>query len=237
MKKVFAIALLLCLVLGAAFAAKGKAEVGAQLGYGNEFTQIEYNTKPVGSGAAVDEKTVYTQGAFYFAATGAYGITEDVALKAEFGINTMGKMKSQVSVNGENSPVLTADDPTPINFNLYLGAEYEIDFTKELSLCTGLGVDMMFGKETGLSNDESNGRIGIGFELVGKYAINKNIKINLGGKFAVHFLNTGDKTKAFFPAQIKAGQDWLDVPVVGVSRSFSHFQGGFEVFAGATYVL
>ncbi|MBO4279571.1 MAG: hypothetical protein J5891_07160, partial [Spirochaetales bacterium] len=41
MKKVLAIALVLCLVMGAVFAAKGDIKVGAQLGYTGAF----YNEK------------------------------------------------------------------------------------------------------------------------------------------------------------------------------------------------
>ena len=238
MKKVFAIALVLCLILGAAFAAKSKIEVGVQVGYGNEYTQLERVWKTISVPSASDSRMVaISQGAFYAAITGSFGVAEDIAIKAEVGINTMGRLKEQLTLNGTSGGVVTYENPTPMNFNFYLGGEYNIDFSSGFGIAAGLGLDIMYGKEAPFENEAPNGRIGFAVEAIGKYEISKNIKINLGGRFAVHFLNTGDTSKATIAKYIKELKDWVDTPEVGVSKSFSHFQGGFAVFAGVTYSL
>ncbi len=237
MKKVLAVALVLCLVFGAAFA-KSKIEIGVQAGYGNEYTQLEGSEASISVPSVSNTRMVaLSQGAFYAALTGSFGIAEDIAIKAEVGINTMGHLKEQMTLNGSSGGEVTYKNPTPMNFNFYLGGEYNIDFSSGFGFAAGLGLDIMYGKEAPLADEAPNGRIGFAVEAIGKYEISKNIKINLGGRFAVHFLNTGDTSKAYIAKLIKDGKDWVDSPVVGVSKSFSHFQGGFSVFAGVTYSL
>ncbi len=227
MKKVLAIALVLCLVVGAVFADKGKLEVGVNAGYAEEFTQVDYSKN------SYSEKIVALQPAFNVTATVGYGITNDLSLKAEIGAYINGKIKTQITINGVNDDPVTASDPTPMNFNFFIGAEYGMEFSKGCDLVGGLGADILMGKQSCADNETSNTRIGFGVELIGKYEISKNLKINLGGKFAVHFINTSDESTAHIASLIKSYEKRVDT----FGGSTGHFQGAFGVFAGVTYSL
>ena len=227
MKRVFAIALVLCLVFGAVFADKGKLEVGARAGYAEEFFQLEY-AKDLYS-----MKFAAVQPAFNVTASASYGLSDSLAFKAAIGANFNGKVKSQLTVNSVSGDPDTASEATPANFNFYLGAEYGLSLSRSFELVGGLGADIMMGKQSCADGETSNTRIGFGVEVIGKYIINKNIKINLGGKFAVHFFNTGDKTTASVVRTIDTYTKLVDLS----GGKVSHFQGAFAVFAGVTYVL
>ena len=227
MKKVLTIVLVMCLAFCSVFAEKGKAEVGVVMGYAEEFFQMEYSLSDY------SYKFVGLQPGFNITGTAAYGITDDVSLKAEVGVTLYGKLKTQITVNGINGEPEIASEATPMNFNFYVGGEYEIEFSRGLAVCAGLGADIMMGKQTCADNETSNTRIGLGFEAIAKYAINKNLNVSFGGRFAVHFVNTGDKTTASLPYAIDQMQKWVDT----FGGTFSRFQGAFRVFAGVTYSL
>jgi len=230
MKKLLVIAMLLCLVLCSVFAAKGDIKVGAQVGYGFDWTSLKFSVS--------DKyiKDLITEGGLYLVGTGSYNVADDVSIKAEIGINTMGKanLKVDSTIDPSESEDSTATDSTPVNFTAYLGGEYGFDVNDEISVGVGLGIDMMMGKQSANTDDKANGRIGVGMEAVGKYSINKQLEVSLGAKYSIYFINTGSDTEAIIPYMIKGAEETAKL-VSGAS--VSHFQSGLKIFAGCTYAF
>ncbi|MCR5443072.1 MAG: porin family protein [Sphaerochaetaceae bacterium] len=216
-KRIFAIVLIVCLVSGIAFAAKGDIKVGAQAGFGTDRSSY----KSIVAGNKVNyNKTIFN--GFFFVATGEYDVTDAIGIKAEAGILTMGKGTSRVICKdlGIDS---TLDGPeAPVNFSFYLGGQYEFEIGDDFSLAAGAGVDMMLGKQD-KDLEKGNGRIGVGFEAVGSYAINNDIDVTLGARYAIYFINTNSD-------DARNIQDWKDA-------GGSVFQSGLKIFAGCTYTL
>ena len=221
MKKVLAIVLVLCLVLGAAFAAKqGDVKVGAQLGYGSDSIKLTYSDNTYAT---------TNNGGFYFAATGEYYFSEALAGKAEFGVNTMGKASGKGSVAGI-SKTSTASESSPMQFSAYVGTEYGIEISKEMNIALGIGWDMMIGKASKADDAKTNAAMGLGFEAVGAYAVNKNIAVTLGAKFGWHFINTDDQIKKDL-SNVNSILDLFGAGNVKVGHT------SFKIFAGVTYAL
>lgn len=195
-KKAIAIALVLVVALGSVFAAKGSLfasksvpsnKVGVQLGYGaRSFTVTE---KATGSNIGVNVKN----SGFYAAGTFEFGVSKNVALKMEAGINTMGQSKTTYSYNGNTvGSASKASENTPINFTVFVGAMYDLPLNDKLSLDLGAGMDVMIGKIQAYEDSKVNAAFGLGAEAGVSLAIDKNISIVGGGKFGWHFLNTND---------------------------------------------
>ena len=177
-KKVLVLALVLVLAVTSVFAAKSDMKVGAQLGYGGR-TAIEN----------MEDGEVYKliNNGFYGAFTFEYGITDEISVKAEAGINTMGGLKVKYD------DVVDDDwDPTPVNFTLFAGAFYNYAINKEITVYGGAGLDMLIGKFEKESDDKADVGFGLGLEAGASYKINKQISVNAGGKFAWHFVNTSN---------------------------------------------
>lgn len=214
MKKVLAIALVLCLVLGAAFAAKSSLKAGAQLGYGG--FSMRFTDK--------DDSKNYikiSDGGFYFAGTFEFGFTDELSAKAEVGMILMGKSKGTIHAGGI-SYTWNAEEAMPVQFSMYAGAQYAIELSKEFSLNLGAGFDILMGKLDKDTEDTFNAAMGLGFEAVGAYQINKQLAATFGGKFAWHFINTNKDLDDFihdFGDQIK-------------TTSL-----GYQFFAGVTYAF
>ena len=214
MKKVLAIALVLCLVLGSAFAAKSAVKVGAQLGYGGfsmKFTDKE------------DSKNYIkiSDGGFYFAGTAEFEFSDGLAAKAEVGMILMGKSKGSIHAGGL-SYNWEADENMPAQFSLYAGAQYAIELSKEFFLNLGAGFDVLMGKLDKDTEDTFNAAMGLGLEAVGAYNINKNMAVTFGGKFAWHFINTNKD---------------LDDFVKDIGDTTKTTSTGFQFFAGVTYAF
>ena len=213
-KKVFAIILIVCLAFSVAFAAKkGDLKVGAQLGYGGENISVKYDS---------DNYLKVRNGGFYFVADGQYYFADALSAKVEMGINTMGEAKSTLCLLGV-SKTGTASEASPVHFSIYAGAQYDIELSKEMSLGLGAGWDMLIGKESNADDAKTNAAMGLGFEVVGSYALQKNLELNLGGKFGWHFVNTDeDIAKAYGKAD---------------SNGWKTSSTAFQIFAGATYAF
>ena len=214
MKKVLAIALVLCLVLGAAFAAKSTVKAGAQLGYGG-FT-MKFTDK--------DDSKNYikiSDGGFYFAGTFEFGFTDELSAKAEVGMILMGKSKGTIHAAG-TSITWNADEAMPAQFAMYAGAQYAIELSKEFYLNLGAGFDVLMGKLDKDTEDTFNAAMGLGFEAVGAYQINKQLAATFGGKFAWHFINTNKD---------------LDDMIKDLGDTTKTTNTGFQFFAGVTYAF
>ena len=214
MKKVLAIALVLCLVLGAAFAAKSTVKAGAQLGYGG--FSMKFTDK--------DDSKNYikiSDGGFYFAGTFEFGFTDELSAKAEVGMILMGKSKGTIHAAG-TSITWNADEAMPAQFAMYAGAQYAIELSKEFYLNLGAGFDVLMGKLDKDTEDTFNAAMGLGFEAVGAYQINKQLAATFGGKFAWHFINTNKD---------------LDDMIKDLGDTTRTTNIGFQFFAGVTYAF
>ncbi len=216
-RKIFAIVLVVCLAVGVAFAAeKGDFKVGAQLGYGGDFIKYKYDSKTYES---------FKNGGFYFAAVADYALTDEISVKAEAGLNTMGKRSFTTYFNGNKISLVSgkASENSPLQFSVYAGAAYNVNISDEFTLQAGAGVDMMIGKISNADDAKINAGIGIGAELNAEYEVAKNIAVNVGVRFGWHFINTNkDKSDLYDALQS------LDLSIGHTS---------LKVFAGATYTL
>ncbi len=214
-KKVVVIALVLVLAVGSVFAAKKSADikVGAQLGYGGRSVTLS------GKGDIKDYKLNSKNGGFYGAFTFEMGLTDDLSIKAEAGINAMGKEKVKNTL-GKYSHELNASDNSPVSFTLFAGAMYNMELSKELTMSFGAGVDMMMGKLSSDEDAKSNTAIGLGAEAGVAYAINNQISITGGAKFGWHFINTNPDVEDY-----KEGDTYKTSNV------------SYKFFAGVTYAL
>ncbi len=214
MKKVFAIVLIACLAFGVAFAKKSSdLKLGAQLGYGMHTITARYDS---------DNHLKASNGGFYAAGTFELGLSDALAAKAEFGINTMGKAKSSCTLLGVTIDTSTGKTD-PIQFSAYVGAEYLLELSKEMNLALGAGWDMLIGKETSADDAKTNAAMGLGLEAVGAYNVNKNISVTLGAKFGWHFINTDE--------------DLADAYSTASSNDWKVGHTSLKFFAGLTYAL
>lgn len=195
-KKAIAIALVLVVALGSVFAAKGSLfasksvpsnKVGVQLGYGaRSFTVTE---KATGSNFGINVKN----SGFYAAGTFEFGVSKDVSLKVEAGVNTMGQSTTTTKISGNKwSTPKKENDNTPVNFTVFAGVIYDLPLNDKLSLDLGAGMDVMIGKLSSSENAKTNAAFGLGAEAGVSFAVDKNISVVGGGKFGWHFFNSND---------------------------------------------
>ena len=220
-KKLFAIVLVVCLVFGVAFAAKNNLKVGVQAGYGADSIKLSINS---------DTWSKTRNGGFYAAATGEFFFSDELAAKAEFGLNTMGKAKSTGKVIGWTGNEYEAGESSPLMLSAYVGAEYNLELSKEINLALGAGWDMMIGKEGNADDAKTNAAMGLGLEAVGSYSLQKNLALTLGAKFGWHFVNTDDQLKKDL-SNVNHILSYFSSDKVSVGHI------SFKVFAGATYSL
>ncbi len=216
-KRLFAIVLIVCLTVGVAFAAKGDFKVGAQAGFGTDRIRFK-NT--YGSDTTGTIKS-YNNG-FFFVATGEYDVTDEIGVKVEAGILTMGTNKTRTVIKDYDVDETIEGSEAPVNFSFYVGGQYSFSITEDICVAAGAGVDMMLGK-TYKEADKGNGRIGVGVEAVGSYAISKNIGVTLGARYSIYFINTNKDDAQNI-------EDWRDA-------GSKVLQSGLKIFAGCTYTL
>ena len=191
MKKAFAVVLIACVALGFAFASKSSdIKIGAQLGFGGMNYRFANPESPS------DTFLNANLGGFMFAGTAEYQVSDALSARAEVGMNIFGNAKVAHYVAGHEAPSEQPDTPAGAHFIIYLGAQYNLQLTKEISLGLGAGFDVLMGKLVATDKEDTfNAGMGLGAEVVGSYAIDKNISVNLGGKFAWHFINTNKDMK------------------------------------------
>ena len=212
MKKIvsiFAIALVVC----ALFA--GSIRVGGQAGYSSE--QFSLNEQLFGGKVATTEKSR----GFSFAVEGEFSFGEfsDVCLKAEAGIQTMGKLRTSTTTN-DGTEETVASEASPVNGNAFVGIQYNVDFNEDFEGFGVFGVDTTFGK---VGSWDFNVRIGIGIETGVRYVMNEDFAFDLGVKMSIFFLNT-DKTVA---------QKIKETKKLGGSS----FQSDLKAFVGVIYTV
>ena len=221
-KKAIAIALVLVVALGSVFAAKGSLfasksvpsnKVGVQLGYGARFVSAKIPD------AKTEGQT--NNNGFYAAGTFEFGVSKNVALKLEGGVNTMGQRTSTYILNGTTVySGKKATENTPVNFTLYAGVMYELPLNNDLSFNVGGGVDMLIGKVSSAEDADLNASIGFGLEAGLSFDVSKQVSIVAGGKFGWHFINTNDDVQDII------NNDNLSVSVLS-----------YKFFGGLTYSL
>ena len=201
---------------------KSNFQFGIQLGGGFDNTNVKL------SFAGTKLKGKIKEGGFYLAATSEYLLKKNIVIKAELGFLTMGTATFVSYTNGEKYTEKD-DDESPANLNMYVGGEYVFDF-KTIKLGVGGGLDLMNGKQT--SEDESpNGRIGIGFEVIGKAAVNRKLTVTAGLKGVLYFINTGSKKQCSIPAEF----DYYKTFAKENHGKFSHSQFGMKFFVGCIF--
>ncbi len=219
-KKTIAIALVLVMVVGSVFAGSSifdtkstpATKVGLYLGYGGRSFTVNV--------PSVSTKYNYKNNGLYAAGSFEFGVSENISVKIEAGINTMGSTSYRTSVSGASWGSSTKKDDAPINFTIFTGAMYNLALNKELSVNLGGGLDVMVGKLSSAEDAKINAAIGLGAEAGVSYAINKQISIIAGGKFGWHFFNTND-----------------DMQEVTSSDNHSTTNFSYKGFAGVTYAL
>lgn len=188
--------MVLVVALGSVFAAKSSlfasksvpdTKIGVQMGYGaRSFTLTE---KATGAKNSINVKN----SGFYAAGTFEFGVANNVALKVEGGINTMGQSKTTMYLAGNSIGSDTSSENTPVNFTVFAGVVYDLPLNDKLSLDLGAGMDVMIGK---LSSAD-NAAFGLGLEAGVSIDVAKNISIVGGGKFGWHFLNSNDDVQGW----------------------------------------
>ena len=213
MKKVFAIVLIVCLAMTAVFADKGDFKVGAQAGYGTLALSIKKDS---------NNYITANNGGFYFAGDAEYYFSDAFAGKVEFGLNTMGKAKSSGAIAGISTSG-TASEASPIQFSTYFGLQYNIEVSKDLDLGLGAGWDMMIGKESSDDDAKTNAAMGVGFEVVVAYKMNKSTALTFGSKLGILFINSDD--------------DIDDAYATFADNDCKVSQTAFKFFVGVTFAL
>jgi len=216
-KKIVLVLIVSCLAFGMAFAAKGDIKVGGQAGFGTDRTR-----RQIILGTDTKEVIKAYNNGFFFTASGEYDVTDEIGVKLEAGILTMGTGKIRTIVKDLDQDNTVDGDEAPVNFSLYLGGQYEFNIGEDFALAAGAGVDMMLGKQYNEA-DKANGRIGVGAEVVGSYAVNKDLSVTLGARYAIYFINTDSDVASNLKDEKDAGTKIL--------------QSGLKIFAGCTYTL
>ena len=218
MKRVFAIVLIVCLAMTAVFADKGDFKLGVQAGYGNLAISIKKNA---------DNYYNASNGGFYLAAAGDYAFSDAFSGKVEFGINTMGKATARYKgtafgfTTGEQTS--TASESSPMQVSAYVGLQYNIDASKDLDLGIGAGLDMMIGKESKDDDAKTNAAMGVGFEFIAAYKLNKSTSLTFGTKFGILFINSDD--------------DIEDAYTTASDNDVKVSQTSFKIYLGLTFAL
>ena len=145
----------------------------------------------------------------------------DAMAAHQVGMNLMGKSKGTIHAAG-TSITWNADEAMPAQFAMYAGAQYAIELSKEFYLNLGAGFDVLMGKMDKDTEDTFNAAMGLGFEAVGAYQINKQLAATFGGKFAWHFINTNKD---------------LDDMIKDIGDTTRTSNIGFQFFAGVTYAF
>jgi len=213
MKKIIIIALMACLVFGAAFAEGLK--VGANAGYGSlSLGMFSKDT--------ADSYLLISENGFYGEASLEFDASESPGLKAAFGVLAPSKAYLTVRSGSDDkaeTEEIPADDPSfdvTTIFTGYLGLQFNAELAKTLSLGFGAGLDLYFGGE----GDDFNLAIGAGAEATASFNLSESLSINVGGKFGYYFYNTD--------SGMKESAETLNCDF----RSFS-----WKAFAGATIAL
>ena len=223
MKKVLTIALVMCLVLGAAFAAKGDIKVGGQLGYVGGFATEKLSQDSDYLRAKI------SVGGFGFEITGLYGVTDEISVKAALGLAFFGKATTRTTIcvggNVTNLDPEKDDKSSPMKFSMYCGGQYAFEVSKEIKVAAGAGLDMAIGKESTADDAKTLFSLGLGAEVTGSYAINKNLDVLLGARYSLYFINSSESLK-------EAREDAKEL---GAKLSFN--SSALRIFAGCTYAF
>ena len=211
-KKVFAIVLIVCLVLGAAFAKKGDFKLGGQLGIGVVTEKAKQKI------VTVDTTTTTSNSGFYFAVAGEFEFADNIAIKGEVGMNLLGKATVKATAEG-HTETATASEKSPALFAMYVGGQYNIEVNKSINIAIGAGFDMLSGKMDNSDDAEKNTKLGLGIESIVAFKLQDNFTLDLGARISFFFANTK--------------KDYSDA----VKSLDSYSSTALKFFAGATFAL
>ena len=222
--------LLVCFVVislvitGLSAAAKNNISVGLNMGY---------SINPIKQSYSRSNQTISTTNlnkGFSLAGTAEFGLSKDVSLKANVGVDIFGKAtlasESNLTNFGANKKD-EASDSTGANFVLFVAPQYSYRVNKNVKINGALGLDMMYGKYCSYTgNDENlkkrytNLALGLGLEASGTFSVAKNVNLNLGTRFSWYFVNNAEG--------LKKQTSYTDYSLSNLA---------FRFFLGATYSL
>lgn len=220
-KKLLVCVVVISLVLtGLSAASKNNISVGLNMGYSLNPINQKYTA------SSVTTKNKDLNKGFSIAGTAEFGLSKDVSLKANVGVDIFGKASITSSVGNTNNKT-EASDSTGANFVLFVAPQYSYRVNKNVKINGALGLDMMYGKYCSYTgNDENlkkrytNLALGLGLEASGTFSVAKNVNLNLGTRFSWYFVNNAEGLKKN--------------PSYG---TYSLSNLAFRFFLGATYTL
>jgi len=209
MKKTIALLIVLCIVIGGAFAS---FKVGLQFGYGGFSLNAR---KDANNYLKIDN------GGWYAAAVGEYVLMDGLTAKAELGANGLGLDTYRGFVDGVSYSHEIADTQVSLHFNAYAGVQFAFDLFGDIQMGIGAGADVMVGKEGSSTSDSFNIAFGPAGELVLLFGnFSNSFNFFIGGKTSWYLVNT-DKT---------LGTGYKDL---GSEPSISYL--AYKFFGGMTY--
>lgn len=224
-KKLLVCVVVISLVLtGLSAASKNNISVGLNMGY----SLNPVNQKYTQSNQSISTKNLNK--GFSIAGTAEFGLSKDVSLKANVGVDIFGKASittdTKTSIGNTNNKS-EASESTGANFVLFVAPQYSYRVNKNVKINGALGLDMMYGKYCSYTgNDENlkkrytNLALGLGLEASGTFSVAKNVNLNLGTRFSWYFVNNAEGLKKN--------------PSYG---TYSLSNLAFRFFLGATYTL
>lgn len=225
--------LLVCFVVislvitGLSAAAKNNISVGLNMGYSLNPVNQKYTESSLTN---VTTSYKYLNKGFSLAGTAEFGLSKDVSLKANVGVDIFGKAtlasESNLTNFGANKKD-EASDSTGANFVFFVAPQYSYRVNKNVKINGALGLDMMYGKYCSYTgNDENlkkrytNLALGLGLEASGTFSVAKNVNLNLGTRFSWYFVNNAEG--------LKKQTSYTDYSLSNLA---------FRFFLGATYSL
>ncbi len=197
--------LLVCFVVislvitGLSAATKNNISVGLNMGY---------SINPIKQSYSRSNQTISTTNlnkGFSLAGTAEFGLSKDVSLKANVGVDIFGKASITTDTKtslGNSNTKDEASDSTGANFVLFVAPQYSYRVNKNVRINGALGLDMMYGKYRSYTgNDENlkkrytNLALGLGLEASGTFSVAKNVNLNLGTRVSWYFVNNAEALK------------------------------------------
>lgn len=197
--------LLVCFVVislvitGLSAATKNNISVGLNMGYSINPIKQSYSRSNQKMSISNTNK------GFSLAALAELGLSKDLSLKANVGVDIFGKATLASESNLTNFGANKKDEAsgsTGANFVLFVAPQYSYHINKNVRINGALGLDMMYGKcAYNSSTDENikkrytNFALGLGAEASGTFTVAKNININLGTRVSWYFVNNAEALK------------------------------------------
>ena len=227
-KKLLVCVVVISLVLtGLSAATKKNISVGLNMGYSLNPVNQKYTDSSLTN---LTTSYKYLNKGFSLAGTAELGLSKDLSLKANVGVDIFGKASITTDTKTSRGNTNTKDeasDSTGANFVLFVAPQYSYRVNKNVKINGALGLDMMYGKYRSYTgNDENlkkrytNLALGLGLEASGTFSVAKNVNLNLGTRFSWYFVNNAEG--------LKKQTSYTDYSLSNLA---------FRFFLGATYTL